>query len=105
MTIRREVNESPIPQGVDEQISYTLTTTPWGSAPASLVVKLYSIAVGGALTDVSATLLVGVASAMGDVITTPIVTGLTAGTTYRLEIKFTVSGNVFEAYCIIGGEQ
>ena len=32
----REVKESPLPQGIDERIAYTLTTTPWGSNPGTL---------------------------------------------------------------------
>ena len=37
----RKVKESPLVQGVDERIAYTLTTTPWGSSPSSpsVVVK------------------------------------------------------------------
>lgn len=97
MAINRAVKESPISQGADEQIAYTLTTTPWGSTPTSVACTIYT----AAGTNVSSTNLSGVVGVVGDVITTPIVTGLTAGTTYRLEIKFTSSGNVFEPYCII----
>lgn len=97
MPVNRAVKESPVVQGADEQLAYTVTTTPWGSSPSSPVVKLYT----DTGTDVSATLLSGSASATGDVITTPYVTGLTANTTYRLEVKFTCSGNIFETFCII----
>jgi hypothetical protein len=105
MAINREIKESPLHQGADETIAYTLTTTPWGSSPGSLAVKLYSVNLTtGALTDVSSTKLSGSASAVGDVITTPAVTALAAGTTYRLEIKFTCSGNIFEAWASVVGE-
>lgn len=103
MRIRR-VRESDISQGEDEKIAYQLTTTPWGSNPSDVSVKLYSLDDYGVKTDVSSTKLVGGISVSGDVITTPSVTGLVAGTRYRMEIKFTIAGNVFEAWCGIVGE-
>lgn len=96
----REFIESPLRQGKDEQIAYTLTTTPWGSSPSSPVVTIYD----QTGTDVSTTNLSGSASAAGDVVTTPKVISLTAGKRYRLEIKFTSGGNVFEVYGYILGE-
>lgn len=97
----REFKESPLWQGVDEQIAYSLTTTPWGSSPSSPAVSIYD----EAGTDCSTANLSGSASVSGDVITTPKVTGLTAGKRYRLEIKFTSGGNIFEVYGYIRGEQ
>ena len=93
----REVRESPITQGKDEQVAYTLTTTPWGSTPTSIAVTIAN----SAGTDTSSTNLSGSASAVGDVITTPKVISLTSGEVYRMEIKFTCSGNIFEPYVII----
>ncbi len=104
MAIRR-VKESPLHQGVDEQVAYALTTTPWGSSPGSVSVKLFSLDSTGAKTDVSSTKLTGSPSVDGDVITTPLVISLAAGTDYRMEIKFTCSGNVFEAWAVIKGEE
>ena len=97
MTIQRKIIESPLKQGADEQIYYTLTTTPWGSSPSAITIVLKTAA--GA--DVSATNLVGSSSVNGNIITTPLVSGLTAATSYRLEIKFTVSQNVVEAWADI----
>jgi hypothetical protein len=94
------ITESPLTQGEDEQIAYTLTTTPWGSSPSDVSVVLKN----SSGTDVSATYLSGSASVAGDVITTPVVKSLVAGTQYRLEIKFTVSGNIFEAFGFIDAE-
>jgi hypothetical protein len=105
MTAKREIKEGQQPQGVDESIIYTLTTTPWGSSPGTISVKVYSIASSGARTDVTSTVMpTGSASAVGDVITLPAMTALTAGTLYRVEVKFTCSGNVFEAYAYVKGE-
>jgi hypothetical protein len=100
MTVSRKVKESPLYQGVDEQIAYQLTTTPWGSSPGSVAVTLKD-AEG---VDMSATCLSGSASVSGDVITTPTVKSLIAGQKYRLEVKFTVSGNIVEAWTEIWGE-
>lgn len=96
----REIVESPLYQGTDEQIAYTLTTTPWGSSPASTAVVLKD----AAGTDVSETHLTGDPSVDGDVITTPVVHSLTAGEKYRLEIKFTTGGNVVEAWAEVYGQ-
>ena len=93
----RRIQESPLYQGEDEQIAYTLTTTPWGSDPTGEAVVLKDI--DG--EDVSETHLTGSPSVDGDVITTPTVHSLVAGQRYRLEIKFTVSGNVMETYATI----
>jgi hypothetical protein len=94
---KREIVESPWEQGVEEQRPYDLTTTPWGGSPSSVTVKLYD----GDLVDVSATKLTGSSSVNGDVITTPVVTGLSEDVIYRLEIKFTTSGRVEECYGFI----
>lgn len=105
MTDKREVQQGKQPQGADESIIYTLTTTPWGSSPGSISVKVYSISSNGTRTDVTATVMpAGSASAVGDVISLPALTGLTPNTLYRVEVKFTCSGNVFEAYAYIQGE-
>jgi hypothetical protein len=101
MTIQRKIIESPLKQGMDEQIVYTLTTTPWGSSPSNVTVVLKD----SDGTDVSGTKLSGSVSVNGDVITTPKVIGLAAGEKYRLEIKFTVSGNIVEAWAEIWGEE
>jgi hypothetical protein len=100
----RSCNESPLAQGEDEVLAYDLTTTPWVSSPTSPVVKLYEVVDEFTRTDKSATMLSGSASVSGDVITTPLVTGLTAGTLYRLEIKWTVGSKVYEAWALITAE-
>ena len=100
MSATRRVKESPLYQGVDEQIAYTLTITLWGNSPTSVSVVMKNAA--GA--DVSATYLSGSASVSGDSIVTPIVKSLVAGESYRMEIKFTSNGNIFEAYTDIVGE-
>jgi len=94
----REVVEGKLYQGIDEQIVYSLTTTPWGSSPSGVSVKAYDASDGYA--DVTTTVLSGSASATGDVITLPKVKSLTLGHLYRIEVQFTVTGSAtpFEAY-------
>jgi hypothetical protein len=100
----REAAESPLVQGVDEQIIYTLTTTAWGSSPGTITVAAFDVT-GGGETDVSATVLSGTASAVGDVITLKKLKSLTAGKVYRVEVKFTCGSNVFECYFIVEAEK
>jgi len=103
MNISRQVQEGRLSQGVDEAIAYNITSTPWGSSPTSIAVVAYDVTLGGR-TDVSVTVLVGVASAVGDVITLPRLQSLTADKTYRIEVKFVCSGNTFEAFFYVESE-
>lgn len=97
----RRIIESPLYQGEDEQIVYSLTTTPWGSSPTgvSVVVK------DADGTDVTSSVTSGSATVSGDVITLPTIKSLTAGEEYRLEVKFTTGGDVMEAWAIIEAQE
>jgi len=99
----RQVKEQDIVQGIDEEIVYTLTTTPWGSSPIGVSAKAYDLS--APYTDVSATVLSGSPSVSGDVITLPILKSLTEGKRYRIEVKFTAGGNIFEAWFEVGAER
>jgi len=99
----RRIVESPLYQGEEEVIYYQLTTTPWGSSPTSVAVKIYDIA--NDYNDVTSTNLSGAASVNGDVITFPAVTGLTDGRWYRLECKFSIGSNTFESWIDIRGQR
>lgn len=84
-------------QGVEESIPYTVTTTEWGSSPSSVSVKVFDVTADFA--DVTATVMpTGSPSVSGDVITLPALKLLTETHLYRVEVKFTCSGNIFEAY-------
>lgn len=100
---RREVKESPVGQGSNEQIAYILTTTPWGGSPSSESCSLYDMTKEPFL-DVSATHLSGDASSSGDTVTSPLVLNLEPGHLYRLNIQFTSNANVREAFLMIEGE-
>ena len=100
----RLITQSPLYQGADEQIAYQLTTTPWGSSPTSVLAKIYLIDNG--YTDYSTTYFGATTSTVsGDVITLPTVKSLESGNRYRLEIKFTAGGNIWEPYVIIHGQR
>lgn len=96
MSVRREFQESPIRQGIDEEVAYSFPTTPWGSDPTnvSVVVKDRS----QDYADVTLTVMPGSPSVSGDDITLPALKNLTEHHTYRVEVKFTIDGNVFEAW-------
>ena len=103
MSYKREFKESPFYQGTDEQIAYLVTVpTSWGTASlTSITCTLYEDP-DDANTDVTATKTSGSATASGQVITTKLVKSLTAGTKYRLEVKWTSSeSNVLEAFAFI----
>ena len=104
MSNLREIKEGLQYIGEDETIVYTLTTTPWGSTPSSEAAKIFEVD-GDDLTDVTTTLMTGAASATDDVITLPAIAGCTAGNDYRVEIIFTCSGNVFEAFAELKAER
>jgi len=98
----RRIRESPIHQGEDEQLAYTLTIpTSWGADPSSPVVTIKDV--DG--EDVTSDYTSGSASASGAVITTPTILDLVDKVQYRLEVRFTVSGgNVEEAWGDLRGE-
>ena len=83
-----------VTQGADEELYYTVTTTNWGSSPSSVSV----VAKDPDGTDVSATVLSGSASVSGDVITLSPLKSLTRDHVYRVEVKFTAGGSVWEPY-------
>lgn len=108
MTNRR-IRESPLTQGEDESLVYSLTTTPWGSDPTVDSVTVFDVT-GAEETadweDVTATVMpVNSPTIAGDVITFSPLESLTDGHIYRIEIQFTCGSNTFETYgFIIGGE-
>ena len=91
----REVVQGVQMQGGDEQIVYTIDTANWGGTPTSPAVEVKD----GDGTNVKSTVMpTGSPSVASDIITLPILKLLTAGVTYRVEVKFTTGGNVLECY-------
>ena len=98
MSSKREFKESPIEQGEDETIAYTVDTTNWGGTPASPACTL-KILRGSVYYDVSDTNLSGDPTVAENYIVTSEVTALTRNKEYRLEILWTTpENNVEEAY-------
>lgn len=100
---KREVKEDGLKQGQNEEIVYSITTTPWGSDPSSVVVTAYDRT--EEYEDVSATVLSGDPSVSGDVITTPTVKSLTRGHVYHIAVRFTVGSDVMECFFTLQAER
>jgi len=98
----REVVEGLQTQGEDEEITYTIDSTPWGDAPTSPTVVVKDEQ--DDFNDVTVTVATGVASANGNIISTPEIHSLTAGKIYRVEVLFTLAGNAVEAFFRIKAE-
>lgn len=96
MTVTREAKQGQLLQGKDEEIIYTLNTTPWGGSPSSPSHKVYDQTAADA--DVTATVSPGSATASGNVITLPKLKALTEHHVYRVEVKFSAGGSVWEPY-------
>jgi hypothetical protein len=106
MALREVVYPTGLPrQGVDERTSYTVTTTNWASTPTGVSVVVYDVT-GGARTNVTATVMpTNSPTVVGDVITLSLLWALTADHTYRVEVQFTASGNLFECFFLVRAEQ
>lgn len=99
----REVAEGIQYQGEDESIAYTVDVSAIGSSPSSVSVVVKDVTNG---TVVTATVMpTNVPSVDGDVITLSPLKSLTAGVLYRVEVKYTLSGNVLENYFIVQAQE
>jgi hypothetical protein len=105
-TTRSIEGETTLTQGSIEEITYTLDVTkcqPSTTAPTTPTMVIEDAWVNG--TDVSLTVLSGAMSVSGQVITLQEIAGLTAGTTYRVMVRFDKTGVadpyevVFWIYC------
>ncbi len=85
----RRIEQSPIYHGDEESAPYTLDTAPWGGTPTNISVK---VKLNG--QDVSDDVLTGDPDVVSDIIILPVISGLTAGVWYRLEVKFTNTTNI-----------
>lgn len=95
MVRAREVAEGVQMQGEDEVIGYTLDVSAVGSAPSVPGVAVYD----DARLDVTATVMpVNLPAVDGNVIRLSPLRNLTAGTLYRVEVRYTIDGNQVESY-------
>lgn len=103
MSKKREVAEGTQPVGEDEEVVFTVDVTNWGDSPTSPSVVVKNL---NADTDVTSTVMpTGSPSVNGNVITLPTIKLLTKNISYRIEVKFTIGGNVLECYIPIGAEE
>lgn len=91
-----EVVEGIQEQSASEEITYSITTTNWGSSPSSVSAVAYEEGNTTAVTSI--VFPVNSPSVNGDIITLSALKALTRGKTYRIEVKFTSGGNIFECY-------
>lgn len=85
----REVLEGIQQQGDAEGLIYDITVTNWGTAPTSPAMVVTRVSDSA---DVTSQVSTGSASASGNVITLPKISGLTAGVQYIVTVTFTVTG-------------
>lgn len=98
-----EVSEKLQYQSPDERLAYTITTTNWVSSPTSTAVVAYDEAGETDVTSSGGSTGSGVfpsnsPSESGDIITLDLLRDLVKGHTYRIEVKFTVSSNIYECF-------
>ena len=98
MATTRELPESPIAQGANEAIAYIINAVT-GRAPASVTLTVYDITDADNVTDVTNVVVTGANSITGDAINTKRIGSLTAGQTYRVDVRYIdADGNTFEPY-------
>jgi len=81
-------------QRIGESVAYQFYTTPWGSTPTSLTVEVWDVT-SSPEEDVTATVLLGSASADGDLVTCPNLYNLSENHRYRLDVYFDAGENTF----------
>jgi hypothetical protein len=101
MTSSREVTGSPKYQGVDESKAYTFDWSAIGTPGVGATVAIKN----DALIDKTTACITGAATIVGNTVVTGLVHGLTAGQSYRLECKVTISGAIYEAFLVIHGQE
>lgn len=98
----REVDEGLQYQGEDEEIAYSVDVSNVGDSPTSPSVVVKD-AYG---QDVTSTVMpTNTPSVSGNVITLSKLKNLVPGVEYRVEVKFTISGSIFEHYFRVKGQE
>ena len=99
----REILEGLQYQGEDESVAYSIDVTNYGNTPTSPAVDVFDE--DDLSTSVKSTVMpTGSPSVASNVITLPALTALTDGQTYRVEVQFTLSGNLFEVFFRVRGQ-
>jgi hypothetical protein len=99
----REVAEGRRYQGEDESIVYTLDVSAIGSTPSSVSVAVKDWTNGTGVT--STVMPTNSPTVNSNVITLSPLKLLDIGTLYRVEVKYTISGNILESYFYVQGQE
>lgn len=99
----REVIGSPVEQGVDESIRYTIDVSRVGVAPTnpSCLIKDLS----DSSTDVTGDVATGTPSVVGSIIYTPYIADLVDKHVYRVEVLYELGNNLIENYFVIHAKE
>lgn len=108
MTVKREINESPMAQGINEIVIYTLDTSPWGGSPSNVAVSVFDYTeriMDGNSNVTEDVMPVNTPTVDGDTIALSPLHNLDENIRYRINILWTFSGNTFDTYCYIDTEK
>ena len=91
-----EVREGTKVQGSEESLSYSVVTTPWGSSPTAVSVTAWDETHN---KDVTTTVFpTNSPTVSTDTITLSPLKSLNQGHLYRIKVKFTATGQIWECY-------
>lgn len=91
-----EVVEKNLRQTSNEELIYSITTTNWGTSPTSPAVTANDETTR--LICTTTVFPTNSPSVAGNVISLSPLKSLTEGHTYRINVKFSTGGNVYECY-------
>ena len=104
-TNRREVVEGVQYQGVDEAIGYTVDVSALMPTPSDTPSAVVVVVKDDHGTAVTATVMPTNAPSVADgVISLSPLRSLVAGVLYRVEVQYTIAGNVLESYFYVQAE-
>lgn len=103
---KRRVQQHPDPQGINESLRYTVDTTPWGGSPtAPIAITVLDVTDSPSGTDVTSSVVTGVASVQANVITTPYLGALTLNHVYHVFVRWVSGGQTLETWFELRAER
>ena len=96
-----EVIEGLQHQGVNESISYKVTTTNWGGSPSATNHDIFDE--DDLATSLKSSLMPGASTVVDDNVVLPKLDGITAGKIYIIFVSFTSGGNGLEGFFRVKG--
>jgi len=92
------VAEGTQEQSADEELTYTIDTSTWGSNPSSATAVATDETTDETVTASVFDPSTGAATTATNTITCPVLKDLDKGHLYRIRVKFTIGSNIFECY-------